>query len=288
MTSKRINLMLFMPEHPRFYILKSHLEVIESLKWGFEALGFDCLFRTNIIDHTEINIVFGWITALNMGLVESFPEGTIFYNFEQFSTTPLKGMAVAELAASRFQIWDYAQGNIARWKEINPKFPPYYAPVSYAPCLSKIAPAPAEDIDIMYIGSLGEKRAEKLKSCSAVLTRPSLMVLSGVWDRHRDNFIARAKILLNISNETPGLEIFEIVRVSYYIANKKAVVCEALPNLEIESDLRDTLIFVPAEELPAACVELLESDDRRADYAARAFEIFSQRDVRTVIRNFFC
>lgn len=287
MAKKEVNLVLFRPNTPRFQILDSYLEVMESLQWGFQSLGYECALRINAIsgDRNCINIVFGWIPALQMG--NTFPEGTILYNLEQYSKTPMKGQALLEKIVEKYQIWDYSLANIRRWNEINPRFQPYYARVSFAPNLVKLPPVAAEDIDLLYVGSLGLNRAEKLIECSSSPNRNSVVTLSNVWGRQRDEFIARAKVLLNISNENPHMTIFEIVRVSYYLANKKAVICELFPGMEIEEEMLKVLKFAPASGLPAACDELVHDTEKRQKYAEECYETFRKRDVRDVIRNFF-
>lgn len=275
---------MFKPNIPRFDILNSYLEVIESLQWGFNSLGFDCSFVINEINSSCINIVFGWIPALLNG--NTFPKGTILYNLEQFSRESMRGNSLLEKVASEYQIWDYSTANIEKWNEISPQQPIYYAPISFAPNLVKI-PKNQEDIDILYIGSLGQKRAEKLISISSSPSRNSVISISNSWGSQRDKFISRSKILLNISNENPSMTIFEIVRVSYYLANKKAVICETYPGLEVEEDMSKILKFVTADKLPEECDILVHDAARRQDYAEACFETFCQRDVKKVIHNFF-
>ncbi len=290
MIGKKINIVHCRPNIPRFNILNSHLEVIESLVWGFNNLGFDCSFRTNQFDAGCTNIVFGWEVAIQLvqrGLLGELPEGTILYNFEQYSTQSLKGREAYEQIAEKFQIWDYCIGNIARWKELNPKYEPYYAKVSFAPSLMKIPPAENEDIDITYIGSLGPRRSEKMITCGQTANRNSVVSLSNMWGELRDEFISRSKVLINISEEKQNMKVFEIVRVSYYLANKKAVVCEFLPDMEIEDDMLQVLKFEPAENIGSVCDDLVQNVGIRKNYAEECFERFRERDVRDVIKNFF-
>ena len=83
--------------------------------------------------------------------------------------------------------------------------------------------------------------------------------------------------------------IFEIVRVSYLMANKKAVICDFSDELEIEDDLRrdNTLRFVRSAEIQSACQALVADAAAREAYAAQGYECFKQRDIRQVITGFF-
>lgn len=286
---KRINLSLFKLPYSAMNVHDSFLEVIESLRWGFIDLGFECTFRINEVDRSCVNIAFGWVNAFNNGLMDVYPVGTILYNFEQWSHRQLTDDPLFHLIAERFQIWDYSQANILRWRELNPKFEPYYAQVSFAPSLAKIDTAVDKDIDILYIGSLDASRAEKVMACQRNIgvNRNSVVTVSGMWGDKRDEFIARSKLLLNLSYPNSPHTTFEIVRVSYYLANKKAVVCEYHPGLEIEDDLREVLKFVPADEFAVCCDQLVHDAAGRESYAEACFEVFARRDVRDVIKGFF-
>ncbi len=57
--------------------------------------------------------------------------------------------------------------------------------------------------------------------------------------RARDELISRAKVVLNVHFYPTA--IFEIVRVSYLLANRKAVVGECGPSTEIDTDIREAI-----------------------------------------------
>lgn len=283
----KVNLVLFKPNTTRWKILDSYLEVIESLLWGLRACGHDASYMVNKVDFGCVNIVFGWIPAFLQGLQHEFPPDSILFNLEQMMVGAVKGAASLELAAAKFRIWDYSAHNLPAWAELGTTYPVYHAPISYAPTLERIPHAAQEDIDMLYIGSLGPKRAEKLIMASSGLINPSLVSLSNVWGTQRDEFIGRSKVLLNISNEDPFLNIFEVVRVSYYMANKKAVVCEARERVYVEPDLRAVLRMVEPPLLGPASVQLILDPQMRERYALECYEVFRQRDVRSVIRGYF-
>jgi hypothetical protein len=282
--SRKFNLTLFRPDHPRFRIMDSHLEVMDSLKWGFEALGIDCSININRFDRQRTNIVFGWIIAAQMGGLDEMPDDTILYNFEQFSERQLVGTGMAQLA-QRFQIWDYSAANLPQWLACNPRFTPFHAPVSYAPTLTRIADAAEPDIDLLFIGSTGPARNGKLYDLSVDVHRPGLVVLQNIWGAQRDAFIGRSRLLLNLSGDSPNLRIFEIVRVSYYLANRKAVVCEDRSGQFVEDDMKGALLFAPTAELAGHSVRLLQDPAERQQWAERGFEAFRQRDVRDLLRH---
>ncbi len=282
----KINLTLFRPDHPRFRIMDSHLEVMHSLQWGFQALGVDCSMHVNQFDAQRTNIVFGWIIAAQMGALAGLRDDSILYNFEQFSQRSLVGSGIAQLA-QRFRIWDYSAANLPRWLDCTPRFAPFHAPVSYAPVLSRIATPAVQDIDLLYIGGGGIGRQARLNEISGGSNAPSLVVLHNVWGEARDSFIGRSKLLLNVGNDNPQHRIFEVVRVAHGLANRKVVVCEAVPGAHVEADLQAAVPIVARAQLPALCERLLADPGERAQWAERGFQAFAQRDVRTVLRRGF-
>jgi hypothetical protein len=286
---KKINISLFKLPYSAMNVHDSFREVIDSLVWGFTSLGIECTFRVNEIDRSCTNIAFGWVNAFHNGLMEIYPPGTILYNMEQWSNQRFVDVPFFHIIAERFQIWDYNQPTIDKWQELNPKFTPYYAKVSFAPSLARVPLCAEEDIDILYIGSLNESRAARIIDCQRNIgvNRNSVVTVSGIWGDKRDHYISRSKLLLNLSYPGSQHSTFEIVRVSYYLANKKAVVCEHYPSLEIEDDMRGVLKFVTAEDLAGCCDELVHDEDKRRAYAQECFEVFAKRDVRDVITGFF-
>ncbi|MDH4390190.1 MAG: hypothetical protein QE285_02050 [Aquabacterium sp.] len=283
---RKYNLTLFRPDHPRFRIMDSHLEVMASLQWGLQACGLDCTVHVNQIDPQRTNIVFGWIIAAQMGALAQVPADTILYNFEQFSERQIAGTGLGDLA-QRFQIWDYSAANLPRWQACNPRHAPFHAPVSFAPNLERVRPAAQQDIDLLYIGSAGPGRSAKLAQICTAPGRPALVSLQNVWAEARDGFIGRSKLLLNLSNDDPALRIFEVVRVSYYLANRKAVVCEDVPGQHVEDDLRPHLLWVPRDQLADRCAALLADPAALAEVGAPGPVAVRRRDVRDLIRQFF-
>jgi len=286
-TPMNVCLVQYNPFYPKVGILDAYNEVVESYHWGFAALGHRVVRRVNSFDPEALNIVFGFQIPLQLGLIDAFPPNTIFFNMERYAGMSLVGTG-AHHVANRFQIWDYSQGNVASWNAVMPKFPAYYAQTAYAPNLEKVPAGLTQDIDVLYYGNITADRFDALHKISGLrpdLTGLSVMTLCNVWGAQRDEFIARSKVVVNFSRGN----IFEIVRVSYLMANKKAVICDFSDDLQIEDDLRrdNTLRFVRSAELQSACQALVADAAAREAYAAQGYERFKQRDIRQVITGFF-
>jgi hypothetical protein len=278
---KKINIVLYRPDTPRFNILMSYREVIESLRWGFSDLGYDCTVRENTIDHSALNIVFGWQVLIHIGQLDLLPKGSILYNLEQFCDYTVDEYEYVLGLLNDFIIWDYSEANLAWWRAIGISNT-CYAKISYSPSLSRL-PSVNRDIDFLFYGSLGSMR---LKALQAIQKYRSIVFLGNVWGEQRDSFIARSKIILNPQENNPKKPIFEIVRVSYLLANKKAVLCQLPANfdLHIEADMKTSLIFDNAENLSLIADFLLESPSELEAYAEYCYSVFEKRDVREVIK----
>jgi hypothetical protein len=70
-------------------------------------------------------------------------------------------------------------------------------------------------------------------------------------------------------------QIFEIVRVSYLLANRKCVVSETGHDTALEEPLKGGIAFTAYTDLASTCLRLLEQADERARLGKKGFECFS-------------
>ncbi|ALJ37767.1 hypothetical protein D9623_19145 [Azospirillum brasilense] len=99
----------------------------------------------------------------------------------------------------------------------------------------------------------------------------------------RDRFVADAKLVLNLHYYEAG--IFEIVRVSHLLSNRKAVLAERHPDTEIDPDLPDAMAFAPYDGLVEAACALVADDARRAALAEAGQRRMRDRDAAALMRN---
>jgi hypothetical protein len=76
---------------------------------------------------------------------------------------------------------------------------------------------------------------------------------------------------------------FEIVRVSYLMANRKAVVADLYENITIESDIASGVLFAGFDQVVPCCLQLLENDAARIDLENRGFEAISKRNITPIL-----
>ncbi len=252
-------------------------EVAEALHHGLVALGHDSVVTNRLDLDDRRTIVLGGNLLVQYALRP--PKNPIFYNLEQLGDD-LPWMTMPEFVDlfRRYPHWDYSQANVEYLAAMGlPR--PAYVPIGYVPELTRIAPVP-EDIDVLFYGALNGRRYAVLRE----LHERGLRVkwLTGAYGASRDAWIARSKIVLNLHYWEA--KIFAIVRVSYLLANKRAVVSEHSADPSLERDLASGIAFADYDELVDRCVELVGDERARRELAERGYEAFAARDQAVILQ----
>lgn len=263
---------------PENYIHSAALaELAETLLYAFDALGFDFEFNINQLRPDARNILLG-AHLLDEASIRSLPENVIIYNSEQLvdSSSWINETYLALL--KKRTVWDYSQENIDRLaaRGIGGV---EYVPVGYMPQLTRI-PVLEQDIDVLFYGLINERRKNILEA----LIKSGLRVefLSDVYREERDAYIARAKVVLNMHYYEEG--VFETVRVSYLLANEKAVVAEYNGAATLNNFLSEAVCAVPYEALVKTCIALVNDGQKRIEQARKGFELFSRMQETEILR----
>jgi SAM-dependent methyltransferase len=270
----RFNITLVQPDG--FLHTEAFREVAETLQFGLRSIGHTAEIRENAIDAAATNVLLG-AHLLSPQEVPMVPPGSVLYNLEQLGGPSLP-KHFYELALQH-QVWDYSLRNIKKWAEMNCACPPVHVPLGYVPELSRIKASPVQDIDVLFYGSLNERRALVLKALKDAGVK--VHATFGVYGNQRDQLIARSKLVLNI--HFYDAKIFEIVRVSYLLANAKAVVTELCPDTEVEKGLADSVVGCSYDSLVESCLSLLRNEQELRQLEARGFQWFSQRKESEIL-----
>ncbi len=249
------------------------LEVAQTLLQGLRDLGHESAILENTVDPQAVNIVLG-AHLLNDGELEGLPRGTIIYNLEQLGS-PFLGAGYMQLG-SRHQIWEYSPINLAIWQQLPNIFKPALVEIGYSPILKHIPVAPVQDIDVLFYGSINERRKEVLEKLRRAGI--NLNVNFGVYGQQRDGLIARSKIVLNIHYYEAKL--FEVVRVSYLLANSKAVVSETSAD---KCDYEQAVAAFSYPDLVDGCLAVLNDEPRRKMLEARGYEFVSRKPITQIL-----
>ena len=266
--------------HDKLHILNGYNDVIRTIFWGLRGIGHDVTYAVNQCRADARNIIFGANMA-HQSLVDGWPDNTILYNLEQvapFLEVPQARAALLRLS-NRFEIWDYSQANIQHWRQLNPHCSAKYVPIGFAPILENINPSDGQDIDVLIYGGPSKNRLDVFTEIC--LHGMTALYCFGLYGDARGELIARSKLVLNISHG--HAEIFSIVRVSYLLANHKAVISDLNEGMFIEPDLQGALHFASLEEFPSACLHYLRDDDARRHLEEAAYAAMTKRDIRPIL-----
>lgn len=263
-----------------YHGLNGYKDIIDTVIWGLESLGHTCQYSESTLSTSHTNIIFGAQT-IPLEYLKNLPRQTIIYNFEQMREINKKHMRPQiQFAASHFQIWDYSEANRESWFNLGAKC--RIVPVGYAPVLTKVEKMPDQYIDVLIYGAPGQERLDAFFNlCHAGLV---VVFACGLYGNRRDELIARSKIVLNVTLYSQS-KIFEIVRTSYLLANKKMVVSVVDADTYIEDDIRSGICTTTANDLVHTCRELLADDERRTALEEKGFAAIKKRDIRQILQS---
>ena len=254
---------------------------------GLRRLGYEVTLQENQLRPDAINIVLGSYTDLarnaNWTAMSAQARDIIIYNWEQvghdvpwFHPRYMRQMV-------HTHVWDYNQNNVAALKKAGVQ-DIHYVPMSYVPEMSVVPQVDNQDIDVLFYGVINPRRAAVLDALREKgLVVASTQELPWLQNEERDGYIARAKVVLNM-HFFDVAKVFEIARVSYLLANHKAVVSEIAHGTDIDDDIRDAVVSGTVDELPQLCWDLVQDANRRGRVAEKGFQIFSQRNAEHVLK----
>jgi acetyltransferase-like isoleucine patch superfamily enzyme/SAM-dependent methyltransferase len=256
---------------PNYVHSQAFSEVAETIHHGLLALGHQSVITHEVLpEHRHIVLGTNLLSTVSIEL----PEDTILYNLEQvIPDCPWINETVLALF-QRFTLWDYSLRNCEQLQLMGCRHV-QHVPLGYVPQLTRMEPLAeeAQDIDVLFYGSLNEKRAAVLEA----LREQGLNVveLFGEYGAERDRAIARAKIVLNI--HLYQAQIFEIVRVSYLLANHKFVLSESSPNDPDAESFKNAVAFADYDQIVEACLSFLQNPQERQRIAEEGFQLMKQR-----------
>jgi hypothetical protein len=278
------HLMHCVPSDPRVHALNGYKEVIDTVAWGLEQFGHRTTYALNESVRDATNIIFG-AQVMPIAALKRLPQGTIIYNLEQMRDVlaqEIRDETRYYAKVPHFEIWDYTPANVPGWRKLG-RQQVKIVPVGYAPILTRIPKAPRQDIDVLIYGMSGERRLQTFHSLSR--RGLSTVFVSGLYGAARDELISRAKLVLNI-NLYPQTRIFEIVRISYLLANRKAVVSDLDVNTSIDDDIRPAVKFASSlQELLNLCDGLASNERERTKLEEFGFSCISRRDIRDILES---
>lgn len=264
---------------------KAFTEVATAIRDALAELGHDCRVVTSSFECRGRTIVLG-ANLLNHITLQDIPKDIIIWNMEQiFEGSPWLSRDYLDLLRGwhgsyniksnhKIEIWDYSQANIDVLTGMGIKAS--LCEIGYMPCLSTIESVEPE-IDVLHVGSITDRRMKIINDLAAAGAKVHFAF--GVYGKERDDLIAKSKIVLNVHFYES--RVFEIVRCSHLMANKKCIVSETGSGGE---RYNEGIVFVEYDGIVDCCVALLGDDHTRKAIAQKGFEIFSKRSQVEFLR----
>ena len=233
------------------------LEVAELLVSSLRDLGY----KVTLSDQPD-----GESIILAYHLAPFSVKDHIIYQFEQLSDD--EGWRCQGKLGEK--IWDYSRANI-EFLESKGKSP-VYVPLGYHRALERI-PRGDKDIDVLFYGSVNERRLDVLNEIAAAGKR--VVRLFDAFGKERDDHISRSKIVLNLHYYE--MSIFEQVRCHYLVNNRVCVVSESSDENPWD------LPMVRYENLARVTLGLLEDPKARNALARRSYRKLKRSPMTRIL-----
>ncbi len=275
-----INIVLIRPQN---YIHSSAFnEIAETLYYSFKEIGFVAHVTENTFIEDGINIIL-CAHLLNISDYDIIPNSSILYNLElitEDSTSPWMTPEYFDLF-NKLVVWDINKKNLPILKKKGVSKKVHHVPLGYYPGLTRISKPVLQDIDVLFYGSVNQRRQDILNGL--IEAGLKVEVFSGLFGKQRDDYISRAKVVVHIHYFEGN--IFDQARIFYLLANKKAVVSEWGDTSDLGKDLEEAVALVPYDQIIEKCCELVKSESLRCKLEDKGFSIMEKRDSTGIITN---
>lgn len=248
------------------------LDQARYFRHQFKRMGATVSLAKNRLRHDAVNIVFGAHLGFDAALRER--HTCVFVNLEQM------GQGGAALPAEYTQLLatsaviDYDAGHISAYTAHVDDVP--VVPFLHAPYLrpERSLPLAERPIDVLFIGSLNERRRAMLDRIEATGAKVVLFD-SPLYGPERDQFILQAKCVFNAHFYATSR--FEQARVSHCLSLGTPVVSERAPQTQPHPAFEDAVFWVPEAELETFFTERFASNAFEAQ-AQAMLSRFAQHD----------
>ena len=259
---KKINICIIKPEN--YLHSFAFLELAELIYFSLIELGFEARLIFNQVEPDIKNILIG-CHLLDSKLIEQIPKSTIILNTEQIYSDSTEWNKNIFAWVTKFEVWDYSERNIEKLRQIGVNKVKLLK-IGFQKELVRINNSKKKDIDVLFYGSVNERRKETIEKLIA--NGLNVKTLFGVYGKERDGYIERSKLVLN--HHFYNSQIFEIVRVFYLLTNAVAVVGEVNESTSIDAMCKEGIHAVQYDDLVKGCVEVVNNENLRKSLEVRA------------------
>jgi len=197
------------------------LDPVRYYRWQLRRLGAQVTLAKYRLRHDAVNLVFGAHLGFDPELRKRYT--CLFVNLEQLgdggAQTPPEYLQLLSTSG----VVDYDARNVAAYAGDPLDVP--IVPVLHAPYLAAPQPLPLEQrpIDLLFVGSMNERRArwlERIEATGRVVT----LFDAALYGEERDRYIRQAKAVLNV--HFYGTCRFEQIRAAHCLSRGTPVISE--------------------------------------------------------------
>lgn len=248
------------------------LEAAEYVHYKCLALGHQSELAINKYGKDNLNIIFG--AHISPANTPAFPKNTVIFNTEQLpENSTWNNHAYKDMLLKNY-IWDYSSVNLALIEHNNKTIIEF----CYEKKLFRVIPAQDKKIDLLFYGSLNDRRIQILKALEqkGVLVR----VATNLYGKERDDLLSQSHAVLNLHYYDS--QIFQQIRCFYPLINNIPVISENYPHSSAP-DIYSESIFTPeSEDLVNYIYRLFANRERfilEAKMKLEAFQSFESKNI---------
>jgi SAM-dependent methyltransferase len=261
-----INICIVQP--PGYIHSMAFLEVARYFQALVARCGLSSVIKKNWIAPHQLNIIVGGHLLRDASNV---PADAVIFNSEQLPEKEgwFQTDTYGQLLKTR-QVWDYSQANLDCIDNDRK------SKVSFLHCeeLRTIAREPEKDIDLLFYGSVNDRRKGIIEDLMAAGVR--VATLAGIYGPERDAVMARARAVLNL--HIFDAQIFQQVRCFYPLINGIPVVSEDYRAGSAPPAYEDVLFLSGKTPMAVYAAKLLKNHAKFAKLAEAKLEEFRRCD----------
>ena len=242
-------------------------------RYQFRRLGADVSIGKNRLRYDSINFIFGAHLMFDADLTQRFR--CVFVNLEQLGSGGAQVAPAYLQLLSASPVIDYDEANVAAYRKGGVSVP--IITFAYAPylALDEITPLEERPIDILFFGSINDRRQRMLQEIQAAGCGVGVMQF-GLYGPERDHDIRRAKAVFNCHFYDSAR--FEQARVFQCLSLGTPVICERTDTTLPPPQFEDSVFWLPSHRIRS----FFENDFRAGtffDAARRKLSDFPAHDV---------
>ena len=199
-----------------------------------------------------------------------FPKNYILIQNEQSGSNWINEQ-LFDLMSRALGVWEFNPKHNEKWKQLgyNSFHVPMRTPVG--PYLEGL-PEFVKDIDVLFYGTKGDRRVQVERRLRKHFPKKKIVFrYFDLFGKEREDFISRAKIVLNIRYWPEG--ILQAHRIEYLLARGKCVVSETSGDDTLDSDYVGGIRFCDYDDFVPVIRNLLDNPEE--------IELLGQRGRRT-------